>query len=144
MTLYQIPYQDQTSHCSVRLGGGASRLLGRNFHVGILVQSAQDHLWERRVADDEVEPRQTRAYRGGGAENLIGDRLRGVAQRTVFVVDEELHAVAQIVVQRDLGDRDVDSDLQFGPIELIQSALDDAVVFFARVDEHRIVCYIGR
>ena len=62
---------------------------------------------------------------------LIGrDRLGNVHERSL--VEEELHAIVQLVIERDFGDRDVDSDLQSWPVELIESALDDPVVFLAR------------
>ena len=61
----------------------------------------------------------------------------------VVALEEELHAVAQTVVERDLGDGRIDRDLQLRPVELAQRLLDEAVVLLVGVDQQRVVDGVG-
>jgi len=57
----------------------------------------------------------------------------------VAALEEELHAVVQIVVERDLRDGGVDRDLQLRAVELAQRLLDHAEIFLVGVDQQRVV-----
>src|SRR5262249_21908802 len=71
----------------------------------------------------------------------VGNR----APRTVLLaLEEELHAVSKIVVERDLGDCRVDRDLELWTIELRQRPRDDLVIFRAGIDQQRVARDIGR
>src|SRR5271165_7587214 len=97
------------------------------------MQGAEDNVRIGQTTCDKVEARQI-----GGDDWYC--RPGGVAHRAVPIIGKEkLHAIAQVVVKRDLGDRDVDGDLQFGSVELGQRARNNPVVFLAGVNKNRIV-----
>jgi hypothetical protein len=88
-------------------------------------------------------PRQTRP--GGIREDIVRNGRNLPSQRVgnSAIGEEELHAVIELIVQRHLGDRDLDRDLQFRSVELIQCPLDDAVVFRIGVDNDTVVRDVG-
>ena len=57
--------------------------------------------------------------------------------------EEELHAVVELVVQRHLGDGDVDRDLHSRPVELDERPFDELVFVGPGVDQDRIVDDVG-
>ena len=58
--------------------------------------------------------------------------------------EEKLYPVVELIVQVHFGDGDVDCDLQFWPVELNERPFDELVFIGPRIDEHRVVGYIGR
>ena len=58
--------------------------------------------------------------------------------------EEKLHPVVELIVQRHFCDGDIDCDLQFRPVERNQRPLDQLVFVGPRIDEHRVIGYIGR
>ena len=69
-------------------------------------------------------------------------RLTAVLGRTqpnIGALQEELNAILEIVVERNLRNGGIDRNLQRRPIDLLQRALDDAVAFLVGVDQQVIV-----
>ena len=54
-------------------------------------------------------------------------------------MEEKLYPVVELIVQRHLGDGDIDCDLQFRPVELNERPFDELVFVGPRIDEHRVV-----
>ena len=73
-----------------------------------------------------------------GAEQA--DRaLCSLPSPTSLLVRKILHAVLQIVGQRDFGDRRFDRDLQARPIDVAQRALDHAVILLVGIDHDALL-----
>ena len=62
----------------------------------------------------------------------------------VLAGKESLHAVIQVLVQRDLGDGRIDRHLELRPVELLQRLLDHAIAFLIGVDEQGVVDRVRR
>ena len=62
----------------------------------------------------------------------------------IGAAQKSLHAVVQILIQRDFRDGRVDPDLQLRPVELAQRLLDDPVALLIGVNEQRVVDRVGR
>ena len=80
---------------------------------------------------------------GGAPLEGVGVPEDRIDQRAILAGEIELHAVIQGVVERDLGNRDVDRDLQFWSVEFVQRALDRSVIFVVGVNQNRIVDGVG-
>ena len=59
--------------------------------------------------------------------------------RQILFFKEELHAVGQSIIERNLSDGGVDGHLELRPIDLLQRSLNDAVLFLIGVDQQCIV-----
>src|SRR5208337_4089096 len=92
-----------------------------------------NHPRRGQVSRNEVESRQ-----GGGDWQLgPGD----IHRRTLG--EEKLHAVVQFVLERDLGDCDVDGDLHSRTVELGEGSRDDLIVLLVGVNNYGIVGDVG-
>ncbi len=94
-----------------------------------------------------LKPGSTRASRAVcaadcAALNRPTDPLSGPAP-ALALVEIGLHAILQLVGERDLGDHRVDCDLQPRPVELLQRPLDHDVIFLVGIDHDRVGRLVG-
>jgi hypothetical protein len=118
-----------------------------------LVVGVEHHVRHVLVADEEIEARKRLAEHGGKQSGdavgclRAGGRGRDVGytacHTVVFAVEEELHAVGELVVEIDLGDGGLDGDLKLRTINLGQGPRDDLVVLSARIDQQGVAGHIG-
>ncbi len=128
------------------------------------MQRIEDEARLRFGTDQEVEAREgpvdegigDRACDRGGTGRCVRDGCGrggglGIEDRTGVRLQAEvpageigLHAIGQGVVQRDLGDRRVDGDLELRLVDLEQRRFDNAVVGLVGIDQEIVVHGIGR
>src|SRR3981081_2204185 len=119
------------------------------------MQGVEDHVRVRLTADEKIEAGECPVEKRAGDAVHDGSRrarrrrrnvegaalIRGHAE--ILALDEKLNPIAEIFIERDLGDGRVDRDLQLRLVELPQRLLDDPVFFRAGVDEERIGRRVG-
>ncbi len=82
----------------------------------------------------------------GWVDGVDGPRSGGdgVDERAFLAGQKKLHAVIQLVIQRDFRDGRLDRDLALRPVELADGLLDDALRFLVGIDQYGVVGDIGR
>src|SRR5258708_424182 len=112
----------------VRLGFGADQEI-----------EARKCTIEKRVSD-AIENRRRRArWRRRSVEGRALIRRHA----KIFALNIKLNAVAEVIVERDLGDGCVDPDLRLRLVKLPDRLLDKAIIFCACVYQQRIGGNIG-
>src|SRR5271165_774730 len=69
------------------------------------------------------------------------NRLDAIGKRiqSIEAAQKELHAITEVVVKRDFGDRHVEGNLCLRAIDLVERPFDDTVTVRIRIDDDRIV-----
>ena len=88
---------------------------------------------------DEIQPRCD-----GRDRERIGRAETNRARLTVIFLKEELHTILEIIVQRDLGQRGINKDLQRRLINAREDLHDLFVVSFRSSDEELVIAFIRR
>src|SRR5215472_18581422 len=108
------------------------------------MQGAQDDPRIGLHSHQKVESRQHTAWDRALVAIGIADRAAVRIKAEVLALQEELYAVIELVIERHLGDRRLDRDLQLRPVELLECALDNAIVFLVGINQNGIVHGVRR
>src|SRR5262245_6181891 len=100
------------------------------------MQGIENDPWVGLGSDKKIESGEQSAEHGAGRAcgGVVHDRAGIGGQANVLALEEELNAVLEHIVERDLGNGGVNGHLQLRAIELLQRALDDAIVFLVGVN----------
>src|SRR5262249_41820939 len=109
-----------------------------------LMQGIQNDSGLRFRSHEKVKARQNAAKNRAGCACSIENGTVVLAEADIAALQEELDAVAQRIIEGDLGNRGIDGDLELRSIELLQRSFDDPVAFLVGVDQQCIVDDIGR
>src|SRR3974390_1364508 len=101
------------------------------------MQCIEDKLRLRLRSHQEIESGKNAAKSHTGC--CIDDLTTILGSAEVGALDKELHAILQVIVERNLSNGGIDRYLQLRPIDLIQCSLDDAVAFLVGIDQQVVV-----